>query len=174
MAIFLKTSIYDSYMSHIYAIYIFSESEFSGEFYENKMFRIRPRKILRKFWNLTSSEMRGRFFFSFSNSKRTQKSGSNDIHLYKFYPTPAHAERTLNFRGPLTPTHYGSTLKSFEIVTIGDTCSWKGQLERTRSWKVLSWKVWSWKVCRSWKEPSEVGKNPAKLERTQRSWKVFF
>ena len=55
-----------------------------------------------------------------------------------------------------------------------DTCSWKGQLERTRSWKVLSWKVWSWKVCRSWKEPSEVGKNPAKLERTQRSWKVFF
>ena len=22
-----------------------------------------------------------------------------------------------------------------------DTCSWKGQLERTRSWKVLSWKV---------------------------------
>ena len=63
MAISLKTSIYDSYMSHIYAIYIFSESEFSGEFYENKMFRNRPRKILRKFWNLTSSEMRGRFFF---------------------------------------------------------------------------------------------------------------
>ena len=27
---------------------------------------------------------------------------------------------------------------------------------------------------RSWKELSEVGKNPAKLERTQRSWKVFF
>ena len=60
----------------------------------------------------------------------------------------------------------------------GDTCSWKGQLERTRSWKVLSWKVWSWKVWpklerteRSWKEPSEVGKNWAKLERTQRSWK---
>ena len=22
-----------------------------------------------------------------------------------------------------------------------DTCSWKGQLEKTRSWKVLSWKV---------------------------------
>ena len=55
----------------------------------------------------------------------------------------------------------------------GDTCSWKGQLERTRSWKVLSWKVWSWKVWpklerakRSWKEPSEVGKNRAKLEST--------
>ena len=51
-----------------------------------------------------------------------------------------------------------------------DTCSWKGQLERTRNWKVLSWKalswkVWSWKVSlklerakKSWKEPSEVGK----------------
>ena len=46
-----------------------------------------------------------------------------------------------------------------------DACSWKGQLERTRSWKVLSWKVWSWK------ESSEVGKNRAKLGRTQRSLK---
>ena len=62
--------------------------------------------------------------------------------------------------------------------TRGDTCSWKGQLERTRSWKVFSWKVCSWKVSlklerakRSWKEPSEVEKNPAKLERTQQSWK---
>ena len=27
---------------------------------------------------------------------------------------------------------------------------------------------------RSWKEPTEVGKNRAKLERTDRSWKVFF
>ena len=27
---------------------------------------------------------------------------------------------------------------------------------------------------RSWKEPIEVGKNRAKLERTDRSWKVFF
>ena len=60
-----------------------------------------------------------------------------------------------------------------------DTCSWKGQLERTRSWKVLSWKVWSWKVAlklertqRSWKEPSEVGKNPAKLESSSWSWKA--
>ena len=44
----------------------------------------------------------------------------------------------------------------------------KGQLERTRSWKVLSWKVWSWK------EPSKVGKNLAKLERTHRSWKASF
>ena len=53
----------------------------------------------------------------------------------------------------------------------GDTCSCEGQLKRTRSWKVLSWKVWSWKVSvkleranRSWKEPSEVGKNRLKLE----------
>ena len=73
----------------------------------------------------------------------------------------------------------------------GDTCSWKGQFERTRSRKVLSWKVWSWKVRswkvslmlerakRSWKEPSEVGKNRAKFQRTDciwlnRSWKVSF
>ena len=54
--------------------------------------------------------------------------------------------------------------------------SWKVQLERTRSWKVLSWKVWSWKVWlklerakRSWKEPSEVGKNRLKLEKTERT-----
>ena len=46
-----------------------------------------------------------------------------------------------------------------------DTCSWKGQLESTRSWKILSWKV------SSSKEPSEVGKNQASLERTKRSWK---
>ena len=25
-----------------------------------------------------------------------------------------------------------------------NTCSWQGQLARTRSWKVLSWKAWSW------------------------------
>ena len=60
-----------------------------------------------------------------------------------------------------------------------DTCSWKGQLGRTRSWKVLSWKVWSWKVSlklerakRNWKEPIEVGKNRAKLESFFWSWKV--
>ena len=53
-----------------------------------------------------------------------------------------------------------------------DACSWKGQLERTRSWKVLSWKVWSWK------EPSEVGKLLLKLESFaevgmfRSSWKV--
>ena len=71
-----------------------------------------------------------------------------------------------------------SYCRTFSKIFIRDTCSWKGQLERTRSWKVLSWKVWSWKVWpklerteRSWKEPSEVGKNWAKLERTQRSWK---
>ena len=46
-----------------------------------------------------------------------------------------------------------------------DKWSWKGQLKRTRSWKVLSWKVWSWK------EPSEVGKNRLKLEWRERSWK---
>ena len=66
-------------------------------------------------------------------------------------------------------------------VIFWDTCSWKGQLGRTRSWKVLSWKVWSWKVWlklerdkRNWKEPIEVGKNRGKLERTERSWKASF
>ena len=41
-------------------------------------------------------------------------------------------------------------------VIFWDTCSWKRQLRRTGSWKVLSWKVGSWKVC-------------LKLERAKRS-----
>ena len=41
-----------------------------------------------------------------------------------------------------------------------DTCSWKGQLEKTRSWKVLSWKV------RLEIEKNEVGKLGPKLEST--------
>jgi len=52
-----------------------------------------------------------------------------------------------------------------------DTYSWKKQLERTKSWKVLNWKGWSWKISlklerpkRSLKEPSEVGKNRLKLK----------
>ena len=45
-------------------------------------------------------------------------------------------------------------------VIFWDTCSWKGQLGRTRSWK-------NW----SWKEPSVIGKNWLKLERTEQSWK---
>ena len=48
-----------------------------------------------------------------------------------------------------------------------DMCSWKGQLERTRSLKVLSWIVWSWK------EPSEVEKNRLKSESFFWSWKVW-
>ena len=66
-------------------------------------------------------------------------------------------------------------------VIFWDTCSWKGQLERTRNWKALSWKVRSWKVSlklerakRNWKEPIEVGKNRAKLERIERNWKASF
>ena len=52
-----------------------------------------------------------------------------------------------------------------------DACSWKGQLERTRSWKV-SLKLE--RAKRNWKEPIEVRKNRAKLERTERSWKASF
>ena len=54
----------------------------------------------------------------------------------------------------------------------GDTCSWKGQLERTRSCNVLSWKVSlkserakrNWREPSDWKEPIEVGKLGLKLE----------
>ena len=68
---------------------------------------------------------------------------------------------------------------SDSLINQWETCSWKGQLERTRSWKVRSWKVRSWKVSlklerakRSWKEPSEVWNNRTKLEKFFRSWKV--
>ena len=56
-----------------------------------------------------------------------------------------------------------------------DTCSWKEQLEKNE--KLESFNLESLKLesfCLSWKEPSEVEKNRAKLERTQRSWKVSF
>ena len=43
------------------------------------------------------------------------------------------------------------------FVRQRDTCSWKGQLERTE---------------RSWKEPVEVGKFELKLESSGGSWKV--
>ena len=43
-------------------------------------------------------------------------------------------------------------------MKLWDTCSWKGQLEKTRSLKGLSSKVWSWK------ELIEVGKLLLKLE----------
>ena len=43
----------------------------------------------------------------------------------------------------------------------GDTCSWKGQLEKTRSWKVR------YEIGKI-----EVGKFGPKLEHSRRSWKV--
>ena len=42
---------------------------------------------------------------------------------------------------------------------IRATCSWKGQLENTRSWKLLSWKV------RNEIGKNEVGKFEPKLEK---------
>ena len=61
---------------------------------------------------------------------------------------------------------------TFFQIFYRDTCSWKGQLKRTRSWTVLSWKVRSWKVSlklerakRSWKEPSDM-----KLSNFQRNF----
>ena len=50
-----------------------------------------------------------------------------------------------------------------------DTCSWKGQFERTRSWKALNWKfsLKLERVKRSWKEPIEVVKFERKLESTK-------
>ena len=47
-----------------------------------------------------------------------------------------------------------------------DRCSWKGQLVRTRSWKVLSWKVQN-EIGKI-----EVGKLESKLESSWPSWKV--
>ena len=46
-------------------------------------------------------------------------------------------------------------------IRVVENCSWK-----KRSFKILSWKVCRWKVS-VW-----VGKSLAKLERTERSWKV--
>ena len=44
-----------------------------------------------------------------------------------------------------------------------DTCGWKGQLDKTRSWKVLSWKV------RHEIVKNEVEKFAPKLESSHRS-----
>ena len=118
MANFLRTSIYDSCMSQTYVIYVFSESEYCGEFYENKIVWKFLESAHAKFWKSIFSEMRGRIFFSFSKSKTTQKSTSNDIHWYKIYPTHAHAERNFNFWGSLTPTHDGGIFEKLEIMTI--------------------------------------------------------
>ena len=118
MANFLKISIYDSYMSHTYVIFIFSESEFCGEFYKDISAHEFFESAHAKFWKLIFPEMRGQKFFSFPNSKITQKSTSNNIHWYKVYPTHAHAERIFNFWGSLTPTHDESIFERLEIVTI--------------------------------------------------------
>ena len=40
-----------------------------------------------------------------------------------------------------------------EINHFRDTCSWNGQLEKTRSWKVFSWKV-SVQVGKNWGDTS--------------------
>ena len=63
-------------------------------------------------------------------------------------------------------------------------CSWKGQLEKSRNWKVLSWKVWKTKakleiIERSWKELSEVRnffpefENFAEVGKFRCIWKVL-
>ena len=54
-------------------------------------------------------------------------------------------------------------LKSGTIKSVGDTCSCKGQSERTRSWKVKN-------VI----EKIEVGKFKLKLESSGWSWKVTY
>ena len=51
------------------------------------------------------------------------------------------------------PSFVGSPDESFSDIqklgfnNFGDTCSWKGQLERTGNWKVFSWKVWNRISC---------------------------
>ena len=54
-----------------------------------------------------------------------------------------------------------SRFNEFELRKIQDTCSWKGQLERTRSWKVQN------EIGKI-----EVGKFEPKLVSSQRTWKV--
>ena len=65
-------------------------------------------------------------------------------------------------------------MKSFPICThvrntqYLDTCSWKGQLERTRSWKVsLKLERTDW----GWKARAEVGKWLMKLKSLNWTWK---
>ena len=60
------------------------------------------------------------------------------------------------------------------VGVTSDTCSWKGQLERAvgNNEELKSFKLESLTLenfCISWKEPSKVGKNRAKLERTEGS-----
>ena len=50
---------------------------------------------------------------------------------------------TAPFNLPPTPLYlntYAISSSRSRYMLWWDTCSWKGQLERTRSWKVLSWK----------------------------------
>ena len=106
--------IHESYICNIYIFGIRILWRILWEYFRPRIFRIRPRKILKIdfLWNAWA------IFFSFSNSKTTQKSTSNDIHWYKVYPTHAHAERIFNFWGSLTPTHDESIFERLEIVTI--------------------------------------------------------
>ena len=60
-----------------------------------------------------------------------------------------------------------------KVVIVGDTYSWKRQLERKRSWKVLSWKIRHkigeievGKFGLKLEGRSEVGKFGLKFERT--------
>ena len=57
-------------------------------------------------------------------------------------------------------------IRTVIIASKRDTCSWKGQLERTRSWKIISWKVQN-EIGKI-----EVGKFEPKLESSWRSWEV--
>ena len=71
MANFLKISIYDSYMSHTYVIFIFSESEFCGEFYKDISAHEFFESAHAKLWKWIFSEMRRRiFFFRFQIQKQ--------------------------------------------------------------------------------------------------------
>jgi len=159
IANFLKTSIHDSCVSHTYVICIFSEPEFFDESYENKIDQKFLESAHAKFWKSIFAETRGRNFFSFSNSKTTQKSTSNDIHGYKIYPTHAYAERNFNFWGSLTPTHDGSIFLRLEIMTI--VFGRFDYLKKVRN-KVYLAMFYTEKLCFSrqkWKRPIFFGLN---------------
>ena len=73
----------------------------------------------------------------------------------------------INYKNKKIKNHKNhSIINRLIVLNKRNTCSWKGQLE---TFNLESLKLESF--CLQWKEPSEIGKNRAKLERTERSGK---
>ena len=73
----------------------------------------------------------------------------------------------INYKNKKIKNHKNhSIINRLIVLDKRDTCSWKGQL---KTFKLESLKLESF--CLNWKEPSELGKNRAKLEKIERCWK---